>query len=464
MEKRTPVLTEQLIAENPVTRSLIKTPKTPEEYQEEYGDEDDEDFPETDDDEVTDEQIESIKEGAYGCIFHPGIRCNGTVENRRFITKIQKKTRVTENEIYISRKIRKKIPGFRNYFAPIYKQCAVHLTQKHMGEIKKCSLFANETDKTIEKTAYVSNKILYLGTENIQTYFLDKALSYEGNSSVADPAISFWDELLTTHIRLLVAVQQLLDADILHMDLKAGNVMMEANTKNPIIIDFGIAIDHLGLKHRHYPSSTKDNTETAAKEHATTPHTAFYIYDMYSVWCIDTFICNYIVNVLQTTNPEETRPTKTEIETIVADFQYGLTKTYPKRDKTRNELFSTSFISESEIEDFRTKLVAYFTGAENYSAKTWKEIYGTCVRSTYKTWDNYGLAVMYLGILETVKSNREGVFGKIEVQQYGVGRNVLQEYIGILKDIVLVVPEKRLTVNRTIQLLTELRRRLLGAT
>ena len=40
-----------------------------------------------------DDSIHLINEGAYGCIFHPGISCRGTKENRNYITKIQKKNK-----------------------------------------------------------------------------------------------------------------------------------------------------------------------------------------------------------------------------------------------------------------------------------------------------------------------------------------------------------------------------------
>ena len=100
MPQKTPTLIN--IPTNPIEKTLTKTPETPETN----------DDPEEDEEDI-DPNAESVvlNSGAFGCMFFPGIRCDGQLENKHYITKIQKKTRVTDNEIYISRRIRKKIRG-----------------------------------------------------------------------------------------------------------------------------------------------------------------------------------------------------------------------------------------------------------------------------------------------------------------------------------------------------------------
>lgn len=96
MEKRTPTITYQPTDVNPVEKTLAMTPETPENGDDEYQEDGES------------ESIALLNEGAYGCIFYPGIRCDGKIENRRYITKIQKKTHVTDNEYDVSRRIRKR--------------------------------------------------------------------------------------------------------------------------------------------------------------------------------------------------------------------------------------------------------------------------------------------------------------------------------------------------------------------
>jgi hypothetical protein len=90
MSVKTPTLMNIPIDANPIEKTLTLTPETPE--------------TEEDQEEDIDPNAESavLNSGAFGCMFFPGIRCNGQLENRHYITKIQKKTHVTDNEMYIS--------------------------------------------------------------------------------------------------------------------------------------------------------------------------------------------------------------------------------------------------------------------------------------------------------------------------------------------------------------------------
>jgi len=85
----------------------------------------------------TQEKMNLIDEGGYGCVYYPGISCNGKKEMPKFITKIQKVNDTFKNEYYISEKIRS-IKGYAKHFAPIIKVCPVKLTKYSTSEIKQC--------------------------------------------------------------------------------------------------------------------------------------------------------------------------------------------------------------------------------------------------------------------------------------------------------------------------------------
>jgi len=446
MPEKTPTLINIPIDANPIEKTLTKTPETPE--------------TETNEDpEDIDPNAESavLNSGAFGCMFFPGIRCDGTLESKKYITKIQKKTHVTDNEIYISRRIRKKIRGFRNFFAPISKQCKVKMTKKYANDIRKCVLFQKETDEEIERESFVSNKIRFLGNETIKTYLFDIA------SGKVDPSKThiqpmgelFWDAVLQTHIRLLTGVHLLLSARIVHMDLKYGNIMMEPHTNQPIMIDFGISIDQKTLDH-----SLSENSLPSKDNNQTTPRNAFYIYDTYTAWCFDIFVCNYIVQVVgkQTkenanTNTLDGIPTKEELESIITEFQYGSTTQYPKQDKTRNDIFTTTLISKSVIEQFREKTVSAIVS----SNKTWKEIYDQSIHTLYKTWDNYSIAAMYLGILDILKYSKRDAFEQIETtRNTSSSKPFLEKYLSIIESVVYADPLNRPSVKDTMTRLVQL--------
>lgn len=457
MPEKTPTLINIPSDANPIEKTLTNTPETPETND-----------PEDDVDPNAESAV--INSGAFGCMFFPGIRCDGKLENKHYITKIQKKTHVTDNEIYISRRIRKKIRGYRNFFAPISKQCRVKMTKKYANDIRKCVLFKKEKDEEIEHEPFVSNKIRFLGNETVKTYLFHIA---SGKVDPTKPHILpmgelFWNAVLQTHIRLLTGVQLLLSANIIHMDLKYGNIMIEPHSNQPVMIDFGISVDQKAL------SKAKDSPEqyagTVHTPSITSPVNAFYVYDTYTAWCFDIFLCNYIVQVVSktksrrnaqseangNTNTLNSVPTKEELESIMEEFQYGPKPKYAEQDKTRNDIFTTTLISKSVIEQFREKTIATIVSAN----KSWKEIYHTCIHTQYTTWDNYSIAAMYLGILDILKYSKRDAFEQIETVHNKTGKPILEEYIQIIESAVYSEPTNRPSVKDTMTRLVQLHKNM----
>jgi serine/threonine protein kinase len=442
MPVKTPTLINIPIDANPIEKTLTQTPETPETN-------DPTENPDQEEDIDPNAESAVLNSGAFGCMYFPGIRCNGELEDRGYITKIQKKTRVTDNEINISRRIRKKIRGYRNYFAPISKQCKVKMTKKYANDIRKCTLFQKEKDDEIERESFVSNKIRYLGNETIKTYLFNIA---SGNVDPTESQINsmgklFWGAVIQTHLRLLTGVHLLLSAKIIHMDLKYGNIMMEPHNKQPIMIDFGISVDQKALSKAPSLSLPPEGGSVSTTGITTTPRSVFYVYDTYTAWCFDIFLCNYIVQVVQPTALDDT-PTKEELESMMKEFQYGPLSKHAQQDTTRNDIFTTTLISKETIERFREKTIASFMATAT-TPKSWKQLYDQCVDTLYKTWDNYSIAAMYLGMLDILKYSKRDAFEQIETVQTASGKPFLEEYIHIIESVVYADPFHRPSVKDT---------------
>jgi serine/threonine protein kinase len=445
MKTRTPTITYQPTDVNPVEKTLATIPESPE----------DEDEP------AESESIALLNEGAYGCIFYPGIRCDGKLESREYITKIQKKTHVTDTEYEVSERIQKHIPNHQDYFAPITKQCPVKITKKYLNDVKKCNVFQEDIEETKRNAEdhnavqYVSNKIRYLGTETIKSRLFDIASGKIDPSDVPPKtrpmSITFWNALLKTHIRILTAVELLWSAHIIHMDLKYGNVMFDPAHHMPIIIDFGISVRRdLLLRHIGDPKSE-------------THRRAFYVYDTYPAWCFDIFLCGYIVHQVGLEDANSKYPTNVEMTKIMREFQYGNAETYPDKNKTRNGIFTTHLVSQTAIESFRKNIVEEYApnadadGAKP-RAKSWKQIYDDHIRNTSNTWDNYSVAVMYLDMLDLLQSELVEAYSQIESVMISgkTSLRLLKAYIDVIESIVYVVPAKRPSVKDTITKLEKL--------
>jgi len=343
--------------------------------------------------EPAEDGIHLINEGAYGCIYHPGIACNGKTENTKYITKIQRKTAITDNEVAIAERV-KKIQDYRDFFAPITKQCPVKIARKHVDQIQKCAVFKNETAEDIVRSDYVSNKILFLGDQNLKKYLDDDT----NDESV------FRKKTIDTTIHLLGGVKKLIQSRLVHLDIKYGNVMVYK--QKPIFIDFGISID-------------LDNIQS----------NAFYVYDTYMPWCFDIFVCCFIVQEKK----QHDKVSDATIKQLVHEFQHG---TKRKDGATSNDIFL--FCPHERKTSFPKSLASYLS---KFKGEPWSAVYDHLIQHTTHTWDIYGVATMYLNLLHQFSD-----------------RVVDTDYKEILEKVVYSTPDERPNVYETLAAILEIQR------
>lgn len=329
-------------------------------------------------------ELKLINEGTYGCIYHPGINCQGRKENVNYLTKIIKNTKTVQNEIAISSLIRQ-IRGYTRHFAPIIKQCPVKIAKKQLDDVKQCELFAKESDTTILSKTYYSNKIRYVGDTNISKYILSQTL-----------LPNFWKELLETHTYLLKGVQKLLTQDIVHHDVKYNNIMFDAKLGNPVFIDFGISI--------HIPTRNASNLPDA-----------FYVFDTYPYWCFEVCVCNYIFREISPQKAQTAKITDVDLDLIIDVFIYGYDKKYSGGEaEVANGIFSSRVLpvnSHQLVSQFKQNIRQTFAG---FMGQTWISFYDYLIANkVYATWDAYSLAVVYLFILEDYLKQHPDAFIKL---------------------------------------------------
>ena len=285
-----------------------------------------------------------LSQGGFGCVYYPGINCKGEKnENKKNVTKIQKFDFNAENEIYIGNKI-KKIMNYNLYFLPVISSCPIDLAY-----IKSASLIDCEVISRNKGLDFIIMDIPYI----VNTSFFSFLTDFHKNKK------HILINLIETYSYLLNSIQHLVDNKIVHYDLKSENILYNTNTNNPIIIDFGISIPIHKL------------TQSSLREY-------FYIFAPdYYIWPLEVHLINFMLHENINSSLSET------------NIQY-ICKQFIEHNKAL-ELFSSEF--KKKYENLCIESLTSYLG---YTSDNIMSI----IESSYQTWDNYSLSVLYLRILQ----------------------------------------------------------------
>jgi serine/threonine protein kinase len=289
-----------------------------------------------------------IDQGGFGCVFYPGIECDGSIsKNPKYISKLHKKNYHVVNEYNVGKMVTK-IPLYEYYFAPIVNMCNIDIAKIDKREKDMCRVVTkagSDSKFVIMKMPYIKNVSLikYITNPNIEkkeiiTYIMD---SYKF---------------------LLNSLQMLNTHGIIHFDLKIPNLLIDIKTKNPIIIDFGLSIPIGNI-----------NAKTYSKYFYT--HSAAYC-----VWPIDVHIINYVINVNSNLTYEE----------LVVMVDTGI------NSNTALNIFSDRFIKR--YRDLTINTYKKYTNIPAVNVVT--ELIKNC-----NTWDNYALSGMFLLLISYISTD-----------------------------------------------------------
>lgn len=336
-----------------------------------------------------------INQGSYGCIYHPGLNCKSSKTNTKFITKIQRERENSMKEVKSSNVV-KTIKNYKQFFGPIENSCDISISKLQENEIKKCEFMVEEPKKK-----YVSNKIRYIGTETLSEYLV-RILKTSPNKL---PRV-----MLDSYMYLLKSLSLLGKKQLVHMDLKENNILIEQKTSNPIIIDFGLT-----FQIKDVTSETSRATSETSAEKMEAKQKIFFTYGIdYIPWCIDIAIITYInkLTIL------DVKVTIEQITQIIEDFS------------SQNPIFQ--YYSEAEKTEYVKQLETYFSVGVG---KSWGDLIDSLINVSIYSWDNYALAAIYYQIICDMKMNDEPS---------------LMSFIKLLKSILLAMPDSRINSDETI--------------
>lgn len=334
-----------------------------------------------------------LDEGGYGCVFHPALNNKGEdMKTDKLVSKLQRFDQSAINELEIS-KIVSNIEGFKNHYAPVIKYSNVNISKIKTDNLKNCSLISNEK----------INKLINMKMEYVNGIaFINYLIENKDNNK-------FINSIIQSYIHLLKGFNILLNNNIVHFDVKGDNILFAEDKELPIIIDFGLSIDFNVLLNS--PITTK-----LLKKY-------FYVFAPdYYIWPLEVHYLCYLLKINMFPNDSEIK----QIAKVVTKYNIAITKNFsPEFQKKYEELCYN-------------QLVVY-----KNTSKSLNKIVQEILRH-YKTWDNYGLSMLFLNFFKYFKSEN------------GYVKN---DFITFFSELLLKNihpdPDKRLDIVKTWQVFTE---------
>ena len=334
-----------------------------------------------------------LDEGGYGCVFHPALNNKGEdMKTDKLVTKLQRFDQSAINELEISKLI-SNIEGYKNHYAPVIKYSKVNISKIKTDNLKNCSLISNEKINSL-----INMKMDYVNGRAFINYLIENKDTNK-----------FINNLIQSYIHLLKGFNILLKNNIVHFDVKGDNILFAEDKELPIIIDFGLSIDFNILLNS--PMTTK-----LLKKF-------FYVFAPdYYIWPLEVHYLCYLLKINMFPNDAEIQ----QIAKIVTKYNIAITKN-----------FSPDF--QKKYEDLCYKQLLVYKNTSKSLNKIIKEIL-----RHYKTWDNYGLSILFLNFFKYFKAEK------------GYTNN---DFITFFSELLLKNihpnPEKRLDIIKTWQIFTE---------
>ena len=342
---------------------------------------------------VSVQQPKLVNQGTYGCIYKPSFLCDGnTIKEEDYITKIQTKDDISEQEEVLGNKI-KELRNASEYFAGIINTCPIELSKIEDNELKKCEFIEKQTSNETPQE-YIASTIKYVGKQDMMDYFMER---------VNKPQ-QYVMSLFHIHFHLLKALSQLQEANIIHYDLKSNNIMVHDVKKTPIMIDFGISFEG--------ESKPEDATN------------AFYVYGPnYSPWCVDIHLISYAFHKIKSEKPLQEQVAEEQIQQVIKDYMdnNSAVDTLTNTEKTEMQKAWTEYLS-------------------SYIGQPWENLYDALWNARW-SWDNYAIALIMLKYTRGEFKIRENEFN--------------QQYVKMLKQIIKATPDTRLDAKNAKEKLLE---------
>jgi hypothetical protein len=368
---------------------------------------------------------ELVNQGAYGCLYYPGIKCNGSpMDDRRYATKLVVRDAVAENEVAVGN-IVKGIVNYAVNFVPVINTCSVNLERVRRNAphaLDKCD-FVKATatvEATVEAimkatdvkaTMKATDKAKANKSKKVPKFmlmkmpYIDGLYFYDYVNAMGNNKKKIISCIFDTYAYLIESIERLGEHAVVHYDLKIENILMNLKTDTPIILDFGLSIP--------IDQGPRDAAFWA---------TYFYKYSPeYYVWPLEAHVINFLQNE-RTSLSLSSEDVASICETFV------------------NSNPAIRVFSEGFRDRYLKACIAHY---DHWIGVPRDEVCDALLKG-WPTWDNYSLSIAYLQI-----------FGFISHTEYTKYHLIIQ-FIQLLLQNVHPDPARRKTVGDTKRAFTDL--------
>jgi hypothetical protein len=339
-----------------------------------------------------------IGQGGFGCVYYRGFDSRGGLLNKRYVTKITKLEKTREIEIGT---IISKLPGYDTFFATVISVEPINLAVLKSGTLDGCDMVSRHIRNSesrsepakfqVLKEAYVPNVPM-----------LELVEQRGGKNQPQLTAAKMLNTLVCSHDHMLVALSRMqAETRIVHYDLKAGNVVFNTRSRNPIIIDFGLSfvIDDVRAALR----KPDDEAMEALRSF-------FYGYfPDYAPWPIEVHIICYIVNATAALKNDKNKG-KSGADNDANSNSNKKDAVAVLTSETLSELLSEYIQSHQFIAEQSTAYKdSFYDRAMRIYTRTAVGRPGMAVIRDYvaewKMWDYYAVETMFLDLLEVMRNS-----------------------------------------------------------
>ena len=313
-------------------------------------------------------QSKFMKEGSYGCIYKPGLKCDGTsfASNSNIISKIKKKQLRSDKEPEIGNILKTHIPYYERYFSPALENCKIELSKIKKTERQKCNMFQKHTSD--EQPEYISMKMTYVGKN---TFGENMDVHYENSPQ------SFWVHLKDSYEYLLCALEELENLHMVHYDIKETNIFY-SDTKNvPILIDFGNAFQTSDL---YSGSNLLSIFSLNPLENIDWPR------------CLEVYC---IANIVHGQSDWESKRVKLNVLQTQVETFFDTNSMIALTEEMMGSLNQNMKMGLKTVSQYKQKWIQYI---QSWKGKLGKTVVNDLLNH-WNTWDMHSLHMMYLGFM-----------------------------------------------------------------